>query len=233
MADEVLRQGVQGISDIITKTGFVNTDFADVVSTMKGQGDALMGIGYGSGENRAAEAASGAVANPLLEDTSIEGATRILVNVAGDEKISLVEVDEAINLIKQNADPNVQIIHGISIDKELGDKIRVTVIATGFRVEERGGGKKVQSLELTKGGDNDWIPYEEWDGLKEHSTKRQDFLSPRNFQETDLDVPTVIRNKKFNSSEIFSGNSGAEGKAADASGGWLFSGKPEQEGKHA
>ncbi|MCL2128349.1 MAG: cell division protein FtsZ [Treponema sp.] len=133
MADDVLRQGVQGISDLITKTGLINTDFADVESTMKGQGEALMGIGKGSGDNRAKDAAGNAIDNPLLEDTRIEGATRLLVNISGPEDISLVEVDEIVNTIKAKADPGVVVIHGLNFDPELGENIRVTVIATGFQ----------------------------------------------------------------------------------------------------
>ena len=133
MADDVLRQGVQGITDLITRTGLVNTDFADVEATMRGQGDALMGIGVGSGNERAKEAASSAIENPLLEDTSVEGATRLLVNIAGSEEISIVEVGEIMNAIKAKADPDVVTIHGITVDPELGDSIKVTVIATGFR----------------------------------------------------------------------------------------------------
>ena len=131
--DEVLRHGVQGISDLITKTGVINTDFADVESTMKGQGDALMGIGTGSGDNRAKDAAAAAIDNPLLEDTSIEGATRILINISGPEDISLIEVDEILDTVRKRADPEVEIIHGINIDPDLEDKIKVTVIATGFQ----------------------------------------------------------------------------------------------------
>jgi cell division protein FtsZ len=132
-ADDVLRQAVQGISDLITKTGLVNTDFADVEATMKGQGDALMGIGMGMGDNRARDAAESSIDNPMLEDTSIEGATRVLINIAGPADISMVEIDEILETIKKRADPNVEIIHGINEEPDLGDSIKVTVIATGFQ----------------------------------------------------------------------------------------------------
>jgi cell division protein FtsZ len=179
-ADDVLRQGVQGISDLITHTGVVNVDFADVESTMKGQGDALMGIGYGSGENRAVAAATDAIDNPLLEDTSIEGATHILVNITGSEDLSLVEVDEAINTVRLKADPGVEIIHGIHCDPELGDKIRVTVVATGFQAAAREAGKQ-------KG---DFINIDEWKHMRDRS--QGGFLSRRN-ADVDLDVPTLLR----------------------------------------
>jgi cell division protein FtsZ len=186
-ADDVLRQGVQGISDLITQTGMVNVDFADVESTMKGQGDALMGIGYGSGENRAREAASNAIDNPLLEDTTIEGATHILVNITGTEDISLVEVDEAINAVRANADPGVEIIHGIRFDPNLGDKIRVTVIATGFRASAKGEAKQ-------KG---DFINIEEWKHIRDRPQRSSGFLSHRSNPDVDLDVPTLIRDSQF------------------------------------
>jgi cell division protein FtsZ len=131
-ANDVLRQAVQAISDLITKTGMVNTDFADVEATMKGKGDALMGIGIGSGDDRAKEAAEKAMANPLLEDINIEGASRLLVNISGPDDVSLVEVNEMMNLIKAEADPDVEIIHGLIADSELGENVKVTVIATGF-----------------------------------------------------------------------------------------------------
>jgi cell division protein FtsZ len=182
-ADDVLRQGVQGISDLITQTGLVNVDFADVESTMKGQGDALMGIGYGSGQNRAADAAKDAINNPLLEDTSIEGATHILINITGSEGLCLVEVDEAINAIRAKADPGVELIHGIRFDPELGDKIRVTVIATGFQAAVRESGKQ-------KG---DFINIDEWKHLRDRPPRTSGFLSHRTNPDVDLDVPTLIR----------------------------------------
>ena len=135
MADDVLRRAVQGIADIITKNGLVNIDFADVRSTMAGQGDALMGVGTGSGENRAVDAATNAINNPLLEDSHIEGATRILVNIYAAEMPSTVEVNDIMEIVTANAHPDVETIHGITVDETdeaMKDKITVTVIATGF-----------------------------------------------------------------------------------------------------
>jgi cell division protein FtsZ len=193
-ADEVLRQGVQGISDIITKTGRINTDFADVESIMKGQGDALMGIGIGSGENRAKEAAASAIDNPMLEDTSIDGATRILVNIAGPQDISLVEVDEVMNTIKLKADPDVEMIFGVLYDPELENKIRVTVIATGFRtltVLAKPGSEEGRKQET------DVIKFSEFERMREQTTqKRPDYLSQRNYSD-DLDIPTLIREHNY------------------------------------
>jgi cell division protein FtsZ len=131
MADDILRQGVQGITDLITVPGLVNLDFADVRTIMRDAGSALMGIGTASGENRAAEAARAAVSSPLLE-TTIEGATGILLNITGGPEIGLFEVNEAAEVVTSAADQNANVIFGAVIDDAMGDEVRVTVIATGF-----------------------------------------------------------------------------------------------------
>ena len=131
MADDILRQGVQGITDLITEPGLVNLDFADVRTIMRDAGSALMGIGRASGENRAAEAARIAVSSPLLE-ASIEGATGILLNVTGGSDIGLFEVNEAAEVVTGAADQNANVIFGAVIDDSIGDEVQVTVIATGF-----------------------------------------------------------------------------------------------------
>ena len=131
MADDILRQGVQGITDLITEPGLVNLDFADVRTIMRDAGSALMGIGRASGENRAAEAARIAVSSPLLE-ASIEGATVILLNVTGGSDIGLFEVNEAAEVVTGAADQNANVIFGAVIDDSIGDEVQVTVIATGF-----------------------------------------------------------------------------------------------------
>ena len=136
MADDVLRQGVQGITDLITVPGLVNLDFADVRTIMRDAGSALMGIGTASGENRATEAARAAVSSPLLE-TSIEGATGILLNITGGPEIGLFEVNEAAEVVTSAADQNANVIFGAVIDDALGDELRVTVIATGFGAQRR------------------------------------------------------------------------------------------------
>ena len=136
MADDILRQGVQGITDLITVPGLVNLDFADVRTIMRDAGSALMGIGEASGENRAAEAARAAVSSPLLE-TTIEGATGILLNITGGPEIGLFEVNEAAEVVTSAADQNANVIFGAVIDDAAGDQVRVTVIATGF-----GGGRR-------------------------------------------------------------------------------------------
>jgi cell division protein FtsZ len=136
MADDILRQGVQGITDLITEPGLVNLDFADVRTIMRDAGSALMGIGSASGENRAAEAARTAVSSPLLE-ASIEGATGILLNVTGGPEIGLFEVNEAAEVVTGAADQNANVIFGAVIDESLGDRVEVTVIATGFGGQSR------------------------------------------------------------------------------------------------
>jgi cell division protein FtsZ len=131
VVDDVLRQGVQGISDIITMPGLINLDFADVRTIMKDAGSALMGIGRAGGENRAVEAARAAISSPLLE-VSITGAQGILFNVSGSANLGLFEVTEAAEEIRAAADPEANIIFGTSFDERLGDEVLITVIATGF-----------------------------------------------------------------------------------------------------
>jgi len=132
VADDVLRQGVQGVSDLITKPGLINLDFADVKSIMKGMGMAFMGTGIASGENRAAEAANKAICSPLLIDTSIEGAKGVLINITGGKDLTLHEVSKASQLIHKLAHTEANIIFGTVIDSTMKDMVKVTVIATGF-----------------------------------------------------------------------------------------------------
>jgi cell division protein FtsZ len=136
IADDILRQGVQGITDLITVPGIVNLDFADVRTIMRDAGSALMGIGAATGENRAAEAARTAVSSPLLE-ASIEGATGVLLNISGPADIGLFEVNEAAEVVTSAADQNANVIFGAVIDDALKDEVRVTVIATGFGAQRR------------------------------------------------------------------------------------------------
>ncbi len=132
VADDVLRQAVQGISDIIAVPGLINLDFADVRAVMKDMGQAVMGTGIGEGENRSVEAAQRAISNPLLEDSSIEGAKGVIVNITGGTDLSLAEAAEATSLITKVADPEANVIYGIVTDEAMGPAVKVTVIATGF-----------------------------------------------------------------------------------------------------
>ncbi len=142
IVDDVLRQGVQGISELITVPGLINVDFADVRAIMHDRGSALMGIGRGSGENRAAEAAKAAIASPLLE-VSIDGAKGILFTITGGSNLAMFEVSEAAKVITQSTDPSAKVIFGAIIDEVLKDEVKVTVIATGFEVRQPSGKKNV------------------------------------------------------------------------------------------
>jgi cell division protein FtsZ len=136
VADDVLRQSVQGISDIITRTGVVNVDFEDVATILRGNGDAVMGVGIGRGETRASDAALAAINNPMLEDSRIDGAKSILVNITGYPDITMYEVNEIVETITESADPEVLVLHGVAIDAAMQDEISVTVIATNFNCRE-------------------------------------------------------------------------------------------------
>ena len=189
MADDILRQAVQGISELILETGEMNLDFADIRQTMYGQGDALMGVGIASGENRAQEAAVKAVENPLLEDTTINNARRILVCVSGGESFALTELEDVVDLVAEKADPEVQIISGAVIKNEMGDKLQVTVIATGFQPK---------TIPMETGSEShqnkDVVGLEEWNSFTSRSSRnRVDYLAHRNYKDEDLDVPTIMR----------------------------------------
>jgi cell division protein FtsZ len=137
MADDVLRQAVQGISDLITVPGFINVDFADVRAIMKGMGIALMGTGHALGDNRAMEATQRAISSPLLEETSINGARGVLVNITGGADLTLYEVDEAMRVIHDAADPEANIILGSVHDERMQNEMKITVIATGFDHQQK------------------------------------------------------------------------------------------------
>jgi len=178
MADDVLRQGVQGITDLITVPGLVNLDFADVRTIMTDAGSALMGIGVASGENRAAEAARAAVSSPLLEAT-IEGATGVLLNVTGGGELGLFEVNEAAEVVTSAADQNANVIFGAVIDDAKGDEVTVTVIATGFGDRRRRRRREVPAL-IT-----------EEPRRRERVTERE--REPAFETPDDLDVPSFLR----------------------------------------
>jgi len=199
IADEVLCRGVQGISELITETGFQNTDFADVEAIMKGRGDALMGIGFGSGENRALDAVKSAIDNPLLEDTSIDGATGVLINIVGPEDTTLVEIQNIIKSIKEKCDPEVNIIHGLRIDSGFDNCIQITVIATGFTSGKHICKNQPASVNVM---DPDFINYNEYEKMIER-TKRPEYLSylPQREYQDEIDVPAIIRRHNFQMDE--------------------------------
>ncbi len=181
MADDVLRQGVQGISDLITVTGAINLDFADVKTIMQNTGMAHMGIGRASGENKAEDAAKQAIQSPLLE-TTIEGARGVIINVTGGEDLGLQEVNTAAELVQRNVDPEANIIFGTVIDENMKDEIQITVIATGFedQNENNNVNKRLDNM-VSKG----------WD-KKINPPSSQDFSSSSN----DLDIPSFLRKNK-------------------------------------
>jgi len=193
LADDVLRQGVQGISDLITVAGDINIDFADVSTVMSGQGDAIMGIGSARGDNRAIEAAEQSVSNPLLEDARIDGARNILINVTGGESFTLNEYEEIVGIITRNADPEALVIAGIVNDPDAQDTVSVTVIATGF---DRSIKPKAPSAPARKEATrdiDDLLSADEWRSIVEPRTKG--YLSGRNDAD-ELDIPTVLRERR-------------------------------------
>lgn len=195
IVDNVLRQAIQGISDLITIPGIINLDFADVRTIMASKGNALMGIGVGTGENRAINAAQHAVSSPLLEEASIEGAKGILINITGGPDMLLMEVDEAATFITEKADRNANIIFGAVTDESLHDEIRITVIATGF-------GKTIPKVERVPQQQPKTIELESFKGDKltfrkidQERQEGQERIQERiNIYNTDLfEIPTFLR----------------------------------------
>jgi cell division protein FtsZ len=195
LADDVLRQGVQGISDLITIPGEINIDFADVKTIMNLSGGALMGSGFGKGENKAIEAAQSAINNPLLEDASIEGAKGVLVNVTGGPDLSLFEYDEIVKIITANADPGAMIIAGMVINNSMDNEVRVTVIATGFSkhrdVKEANDG--IKGFEI--------FPLKDFEPKKHKLYVTSDLPIigqngvKKKYKEDDYDIPAFLRRK--------------------------------------
>ncbi len=183
VADDVLRQGVQGITDLITVPGLINLDFADVKAIMKDAGSALMGIGVASGENRASESAKAAISSPLLE-ASVEGATGILLNITGGSDLGLFEVNEAAEVISSAADSNCNIIFGAVIDESIKDEVKVTVIATGFD-------RQVQQGRVARTRDNTIITK----GPSESPRRDAEDVPDFDVGEDVLDIPTFLRDK--------------------------------------
>ena len=194
IADDILRQGVQGISDIITITGIINRDFADIKAIMEGMGYAVMGTAVASGENRAVEATNRAMASPLLEDASINGAHGILLNITGSNKLTLYEVHEASTIVQKAAAENANIIFGAVHDESMGDAVKVTVIATGIK-SERMGIKPLSTISpavrtAQQSVKNMMAKKEKLPVETQAPTVTKEIL------EDDLDVPAFIRRRK-------------------------------------
>lgn len=212
VADDVLRQGVQGISDLITIPGIVNLDFADVRTIMFDKGLAHMGVGRGNGENRAQDAAKQAIASPLLE-TSILGATGVLLNITGGADLGLLEINEAAEIVQEAADPDANIIFGAVIDEGLKDEIRITVIATGFESER--GTKEVDNKNHSMPGVNNILsqkpkttqksniantpnPYEA--PVAQESKKEEaesQVAATLNYDSPDIEIPAFLRKRNY------------------------------------
>lgn len=197
IVDEVLRQGVQGISDLITVPGLINVDFADVKSVMSNAGSALMGIGKSSGENRAIEAAKAAIDSPLLE-MSIDGAKGILFTITGGNNLGMFEVNEAARIITESADPNARIIFGAVIDEKMKDEVQITVVATGFGDVAPRSTQKIQAT-------NPFRDLESMNKSVSQQPKSAPVPAARNImaeekvdntqEDVDLDIPAFIRKK--------------------------------------
>jgi cell division protein FtsZ len=194
IADDILRQGVQGISDIITITGIINRDFADIKTIMEGMGYAVMGTAVAEGENRAVEATNRAISSPLLEDATINGAQGILLNITGSSKLTLHEVHEASSIVQKIAAENANIIFGAVLDESMGDAVKVTVIATGIKSERLGlkpltgpslAIRTAQQSVRTALARKEKLPVEQ--GPSEMSTE---------IPKDDYEVPTFIRRRK-------------------------------------
>jgi len=189
VADSVLLQAVQGISDLILVPGLINLDFADVRTIMSGMGMALMGAGVGKGEHRALDAAQKAVASPLLDDTSIEGAKGILINFTGGADLSIHEVEEAARIVQEAAHEDANIIFGAVIDPDLDDEVRITVIATGFTERKEAANPPNKVLEMPKGPRGGASPAPgAW--RRRLADVRAEADAPI---EDDLDVPAFLR----------------------------------------
>ncbi|MDN4607545.1 cell division protein FtsZ [Sporosarcina highlanderae] len=201
-ADNVLRQGVQGISDLIAVPGLINLDFADVKTIMSNKGSALMGIGMSTGENRAAEAAKKAISSPLLE-TSIDGAKGVLMNITGGSNLSLFEVQEAADIVASASDEDVNMIFGSVINDSLKDEIVVTVIATGFNEEQLSPSKATRNpgFGATRQREQQQQPVSTMHSRREEP--QQQYHQPEmsrqqssNQQDDALDIPTFLRNRQ-------------------------------------
>ena len=192
MADDVLRQGVQGISDLIAVPGLVNLDFADVKTIMLNTGMAHMGIGRASGESRAEEAAKQAVQSPMLE-TSIEGARGVIINITGGNNLGLHEVNTAAELVQRSVDPEANIIFGAVIDETLEEDIVITVIATGFEDEERNKMNMNMNMNMNTSNPVNKIVDKAWEQtIKANQTAMDNNVTPQ----SDLDIPSFLRKNK-------------------------------------
>ena len=190
LADEVLRQGVQAISDLITITGVINADFADIKAVMLDKGLAHMGVGFGKGDTRAQDAVKQAISSPLLE-TSIEGATDVIINFTGGADLGALEVYDAADVVREAVDPDANIIVGAVIDESLNEEVRITVIATGFESENNRIANTLME-EPKKPQVQDVVKQEPEVAV----TAKEPEISSNNYESDDLDIPVFLRRQK-------------------------------------
>ncbi len=196
MADDVLRQGVQGISDLVTKRGLINLDFNDVKAIMTDSGSALMAIGRGKGESRMIDAANMAISSPLLE-LSIDGAQRVLFNISAGEDLGIQEVYEAAEIISKAADPEAQIIYGMVFDSEAHDEVKITLIATGFDIAPRPAARPGRPTTFGQAGTNFQTPQPQRQPTQPApAPAARPQPSFNNNPADDLDIPPFLRNRR-------------------------------------
>ncbi len=185
LADDVLSQGIQGITDLITVPGLINLDFADVSTIMRSAGTAMMGIGMASGDNRAAEAAQEAISSRLLE-SSVDGATRVLLSISGNKDLGIQEINEAADIVAASVDADATIIFGTVVDESLGDQVRVTVIATGFEQGSSDGQVQLPSFKSS------------YDRPKQQQEPRRSArpASPASTSNSGFDIPDFLKNSR-------------------------------------
>lgn len=195
IADDVLKQGIQSISDLIAVPGLINLDFADVTSVMKEQGLAHMGLGSASGENRALEAARLAIQSPLLE-TSIRGARGVLLNITGGPNLGLLEINEASTLVNESCDPEANIIFGASIREDLGEEIKITVIATGFDDNKDMSFDIAERPKVTQRPTLNTAPIQKPEEKEEIIMTREEPKKVNVVEEDDMEIPTFLRRRR-------------------------------------
>jgi cell division protein FtsZ len=194
-ADDVLRQAVQGISDLITTSGLINVDFADVKAIMSERGMAMMGIGIAEGEKRASEAAHQAISSPLLEDIDISGAKGVLVNISGASNMTMEEFEEASRIIHEKVHEDANIIIGLVIDEDLGDRLKITAIATGFGATFNKGARKSEELKARAGFASTKVDHDLPTFIRERQKESPRSLRSSVSEDQEYDIPTFLRRR--------------------------------------
>ncbi len=194
-ADDVLRQAVQGISDLITTSGLINVDFADVKAIMSERGMAMMGIGMAEGEKRASEAAHQAISSPLLEDIDISGAKGVLVNISGSSNMTMEEFEEASRIIHEKVHEDANIIVGLVIDEDLGDRLKITAIATGFGATFNKGARKAEELKARTAFSPGKVDHDLPTFIRDRQKESPRSLRSPVSEDQEYDIPTFLRRR--------------------------------------